>query len=71
MKGKIRKCPHCKSTKGYKYDYRIGGYGSVTMDFKGNTIDCERNTIDDVDYYSVTCINCNSKLDAEKVDVGN
>ena len=49
----------------------ISGNGSETKDFKGNVIDSERNTYDNVDDYSCECINCGAKLDIEKVDVGS
>lgn len=65
----LSKCPHCNSDKGYKYDYTISGTGSETKDFKGNVLDCDRNTYDNVDKHSIVCINCGQKLDINKIDI--
>ncbi len=69
MANKIRKCPYCKSKKGFKYTYGITGNGSEVRDFEGNVIDSERETFDDIDYYTIRCLNCNAKLDYEKLDL--
>ena len=69
MANKIRKCPYCKSKKGFKYTYGITGNGSEVRDFEGNVIDSERETFDDIDYYTICCLNCNAKLDYEKLDL--
>jgi len=67
---KIRKCPHCKSAKGYTYDYTISGHGSETRNFKGHVIEAHRSMRDNVDYYSVKCINCDKYIDTDRLEVG-
>ena len=66
--GKIRKCPKCKSKKGYRYEYRIRGSGSESRDFKNNVIDAERVVVDDVCAYSNRCLECKGSIDYEKVN---
>ncbi len=69
MENKIRKCPYCKSKKGYEYNYSITGHGSEKRDFEGNVMDAHRETFDDVDEYTIFCLNCNSKLDIKRLDL--
>lgn len=63
-KRKIRKCPNCKSTKGFELSYVITGNGTVKMDFKRNTLTAERETFDHLDSYA-HCLNCGKSIDAE------
>ena len=69
MGNKIRKCPYCNSNKGFKYTYSITGNGSEIRDFNGNVIDSEREVFDNIDYYDICCINCNAKLDVNRLDL--
>jgi hypothetical protein len=65
---KYRKCPFCKSKKGFKMTYHIGGTGSQTFDFKGNILDSERETFDSNDP-TVECLNCHRQIDIERVQI--
>tara|TARA_R110000772_G_C13310332_1_gene440593 strand:- start:17944 stop:18153 length:210 start_codon:yes stop_codon:yes gene_type:complete len=67
MARKHRQCPHCKSKKGFKYQYQMLGSGEITMDFNGNEIDHERNPADDVDD-DVECLECGKRIEIDKVE---
>jgi hypothetical protein len=62
----LRKCPHCKSNKGFEMSYVIKGSGHEIRDFKGNVIDAVRHSADDLDNY-VTCLDCKKLIEIEKV----
>jgi hypothetical protein len=66
MKGKIRKCPHCKSKSGFEMQYSIHGTGSETRDFKGNVYKSSREIFDKTDNV-VQCIDCKKYFDTDKV----
>jgi len=61
-----RQCPHCKSNKGFKLDYQIGGYGHEVYDFKGNAVSSEREGADSIEN-QVTCLDCGGFIDTHKV----
>lgn len=63
---KVRKCPHCKSNKGFEYSYGIVGNGIVHATFNGKTIHSEREVFDQAPNY-VECLNCHKSIDVEKV----
>lgn len=65
-KGKMRQCPKCKSKKGFELRYSIGGYGSVEMNFKGLTINSEREQFDTLDHYA-NCLNCGFSIDTDRL----
>lgn len=65
---KIKKCPHCKSKKGFRHDYLITGYGYEIRNFNGDVIDANRETFDKSSDY-VECLNCGKPIDSEKVDI--
>jgi hypothetical protein len=64
----IRKCPKCKSNKGFKVEYIIHGNGFEIRNFKGKVIDCERNQFDDSGHV-VQCIVCGHFIEIEKVQI--
>lgn len=63
----IRKCPKCKSTKGFEVTYNIGGDGMEIRDFKGNVKDAERS-VTDMDNH-ITCLDCGANLDEYNVQL--
>lgn len=67
-KGKIRQCPKCKSKAGFELRYSIGGYGMVNMDFKGKTLDAEREQFDTMDTYA-NCVKCGYSIDVERLQI--
>lgn len=66
MERKYRQCPHCKSKKGFSYNYVIGGFGTIAMDFKGKLISTERSGSDDLDKYT-TCLSCNKDIEIDRL----
>ena len=67
---KIRKCPFCKSKKGFEIHISIGGYEIKHMSFKGKVLFQERSGADNISHY-VTCLNCGKSIDSEKVYLSN
>lgn len=65
---RVRKCPHCKSNKGFELTYGIVGSGMVKMDFKGRTMDAERHVYDDMPR-DVSCLNCGKLINIEAVKI--
>lgn len=65
-KTKLKHCPLCKSKKGFTLNYVIGGNGSITMDFKGNTLDAERSQFDTLDTFA-ECLNCRKYIETERL----
>jgi len=63
---KHRKCPHCKSTKGFRINYEVFGHGTEDRSFKGVVIDADREVVENVDNY-VECLSCGEKIDRECV----
>lgn len=62
----FRKCPKCKSSKGFRHDYQIGGHGFEVRNYKGETLEAEREVID-INESKVSCIECGYRIDADKV----
>ena len=69
MRRKHRQCPYCKSKKGFRYEYSIGGYGFEVRDFYGVVHGAEREMVDDIDEHTVRCLNCDAKLDQTKLEI--
>jgi hypothetical protein len=63
-----RKCPHCKSNKGFILRYEIGGYGHEIRDFKGNVIGADREEVNDNDH-QVQCLNCQKLIETDNVQI--
>lgn len=63
-KNKKRQCPHCKSKEGFELRYSVGGHGYVKMNFKGKTLDAEREVFDTIDHYA-NCLNCGKSIETE------
>lgn len=63
-KNKKRQCPYCKSKKGFELKYSIGGCGMVKMNFKGKTLDAEREVFDTIDSYA-NCLECGKSIETE------
>lgn len=67
---KYRKCPHCKSTKGFRIMVWLGGYEEVTVNFSGKELDRKREGGDKVENYA-TCLSCNRTIDTENLKIKN
>ena len=63
---KHRQCPHCKSKKGFSFQYLIKGSGMAIMDYNGNEIHSERDVFDDLPN-DVTCLGCKRDIEFDKV----
>lgn len=66
-KPQIRKCPYCKSIKGFEANYSIEGNGTFIVDFKGFILHSERETFDKFGPF-VNCSNCGKSIDIESVE---
>ena len=67
---KVRKCPHCKSKKGFEVTIMLGGYQTYICDFNGKVIDTERVGADSVDKH-VSCLDCKKTIRTENVNFKN
>ena len=67
MEKKYRQCPYCKSKKGFRIRYTIGGYGHEDRTFKGDVIDSYRSGADDIDNYA-ECLECGKLIDSVKLE---
>ena len=65
---KIRKCPHCKSNKGFSISFRIQGMHNMDVSFKGEILNSERSTHDDIESYGA-CLNCGRSLPIENLKI--
>ena len=67
----LRKCPHCKSNKGFVIRFRVFGHREEIRDFKGNVLES-----DVADYAEVCepdpwveCVSCKHTIDSYLVDI--
>lgn len=67
---KIRKCPHCKSKRGFQIYISLGGHEHKEMDFNGKLLKQDRDGTDDIDKYA-SCLDCNKLIDSKKLDLKN
>jgi len=70
MKRKIRKCPFCKSKKGFEITFWLGGIDKIQSDFNGNILNREREGTDKLDLFA-SCLNCKKLIEVEKLDIEN
>jgi len=63
---KYRKCPHCKSTKGFRISYEVFGHGTEDRDFKGRVIDATREIVENTDSHT-ECLSCGKQIPREDV----
>lgn len=66
--GKIKKCPHCNSTRGFKIMVWLGGHEEVEMTFYGREIKREREGTDTIEKYG-ECLNCGKSIPADKLPI--
>ncbi len=64
----LRKCPFCKSGKGFITTTYIGGYQIDTYDFLGNLLDSDRLGADDTEK-QVECTECGKHFPIENVKI--
>lgn len=65
---KYRRCPKCKSKKGFLINYVIHGYGHEIRSFEGEVLDADRNVYDDTENWA-SCINCGENIDSNKLEI--
>jgi hypothetical protein len=65
---KYRKCPHCKSVKGFRVTIILAGYQEEVRDFSGNMIDASRHGADRVEKM-VECLECKKLIPTENVKI--
>ena len=62
----VRKCPFCKSTKGFSVDVRLSGYHTFNVKFNGEIISQNREPVDNVEKYG-SCLNCKRVIPIENL----
>lgn len=65
---KLRRCPHCKSTKGFSILTELGGHQTTHVTFQGKIISIDRQGTDKISKYGL-CLNCEKPIDAELLKI--
>lgn len=63
----IRKCPHCKSNKGFEVTIHLGGQQYEQYSFAGKLLGLDRQGTDGAEKY-VQCLSCKKSIKIEKVN---
>jgi len=64
----FRKCPHCKSNKGFKIVVLLGGTHEFESDFKGNVIKNVRDGCDKIEMYG-SCLSCKKPILSDNLKI--
>ena len=67
---KIKKCPFCKGTKGFKITIWLGGYEEKTVTFNGKVIDSMREGVDATEKFAV-CLECDKQIPIDNLNTQN
>jgi hypothetical protein len=67
---KLKYCPHCKSSKGFRISYQIKGYGYEERTFDGKVFNADRNSVDDLEKYC-ECLECGKLIESEKLNINS
>jgi hypothetical protein len=65
---KFRRCPRCKSRKGFSLNIQLGGYQDMAMDFKGKILSSKREGVDKTPHWA-TCLSCGKAIETERLQL--
>jgi hypothetical protein len=67
---KLKKCPFCNGTQGFKITIWLGGHEDKTVSFSGKVIDIEREGTDDPEKFA-TCLTCDKQIPIDNLNTQN